>query len=923
MRPLKLTLSAFGPYAKETVIELERLQQSGLYLITGDTGAGKTTIFDAITFALYGEASGDNRDKSMLRSKYADASTSTFVELMFAYKGQHYRIKRNPSYERPARRGGGMTEERASAELTLPDGKVIAKEKEVNQKVIEILGVDRSQFAQIAMIAQGDFLKLLLADTKDRQEIFRKIFRTEQFSRLQERLKEQTQQVSKKYDAACSALCLHLQSLSCEKNDAFSLSVQKARENMLPQDEIAPLITYLLAKDRELLHEMDQQGKAHTEALALTNRMLAQAADHRQKQADLVKTEAQRNTAQAHLQPLKETLFAAKEQLSSREALLAEAARLEAQLPDFDTLSRLQSDAAKLNKALLSNTAKQEKDASLLGSLQEQILQMKQEQSKLEHVENQVQTISHQQELLLLQKREFTALLEDIENHNRTLEKENNCKTAYLAAAREHHSLFEQYLQMHKAFLDEQAGILAESLQEGSPCPVCGSLEHPNIAVKSAHAPSKEEVERMRKKTDAAQQAANEASLLAGNVRAAREELAKLIRKKAETMLHPIPDDRELRTAVSEKYAEILAQISRSELQLTAVRRLLAQKQQLDRELPQQETRFDRLTQQITAQKEQLAADQAKLQSFKEQAAKLQNTLPYPDKAQAQMQIQVRNTEIRRIMTAYEQAEQHFRSCEQEIAAFNGKVSKLKEQLSHAQDIDEQAQAERKQQLEVLIYELQEQSKAVSHRYRTNLAVSERYAAALEQVSRLSVQMQLLKSLSDTACGTVSGKVKVTLETYVLFTYFDRIIAKANTRLMMMSHGQYELKRADTGSNLRSQSGLDLSVIDHYNGSERSVKSLSGGESFIASLSLALGLSDEIQSAAGGVQLDCMFVDEGFGSLDEHTLYQAIRALKKLTVGNRLVGIISHVGELKEKIEKQIVVSKDPIGGSNVKFILP
>ena len=258
MRPLKLTISAFGPYAGRTELDMDGLGESGLYLITGDTGAGKTTIFDAVAYALYGEASGENREPGMLRSKYADDDTPTFVELLFSYRDEKYLVRRNPEYERPAKRGNGKTLQKADAELTMPDGRVIAKVRDVNAAVKTILGVDRSQFSQIAMIAQGDFLKLLLADTRERQGIFRDLFHTRPYEALQDRLREESGKLGKEWEKEKNSIAQYIRGIVCDPDGEFSLRLQKAKEGELPLSEILDLLSEILSGDRKETEETEE-----------------------------------------------------------------------------------------------------------------------------------------------------------------------------------------------------------------------------------------------------------------------------------------------------------------------------------------------------------------------------------------------------------------------------------------------------------------------------------------------------------------------------------------------------------------------------------------------------------------------------------------------------------------------------------------
>lgn len=264
MRPIKLTVSAFGPYAGKTVLDLDKLGENGLYLITGDTGAGKTTIFDAITYALYGEASGDNRDASMFRSKYAEATTPTEVELVFSYAGKTYIVKRNPEYDRPKSRGEGYTTQKAEAQLTYPDGRVVTKQRDVDNAIRDIMGINRSQFLQIAMIAQGDFLKLLLAPTEERKKIFRQIFKTQLYQDLQDRLKKESGQLNDKCDAARNSIKQYIDGITCDENDVLCIEVEKAKNGLLPAKDVMDLIDRLLTQDNDKKRLFKSQSRMQT-----------------------------------------------------------------------------------------------------------------------------------------------------------------------------------------------------------------------------------------------------------------------------------------------------------------------------------------------------------------------------------------------------------------------------------------------------------------------------------------------------------------------------------------------------------------------------------------------------------------------------------------------------------------------------------
>ena len=359
MRPLHLTLSAFGPYAGQVELPLETLGTQGLYLITGNTGAGKTSIFDAITFALYGEASGTNRSPAMLRSKYAAPDTPTFVELRFSYDGETYTVRRNPEYLRPAKRGGGLTKQRGEAELTRPDGTVVTKLQEVNAAVTELLGLDRTQFSQVAMLAQGDFLKLLLADTNERQKIFRELFHTRCYQSFQDRLKAESSQLHSQCDAARASVQQYIGGVSCPEGDPLAPLLIEAQAGALPIQETISLI--------ETLIQQDQQGEAHCQAklavldkaLAEVNTLLGKAETAEQTRTGLLQAQAQQAALQPKAEQCKQALEEAQAQQPRLEALAQEIAALEAQLPHYQEATQQAKTLAKLETQIQTERHRQ------------------------------------------------------------------------------------------------------------------------------------------------------------------------------------------------------------------------------------------------------------------------------------------------------------------------------------------------------------------------------------------------------------------------------------------------------------------------------------------------------------------------------------------------------------------------------------
>lgn len=920
MRPITLIMSAFGPYAAKTVIELDKLGTNGLYLITGDTGAGKTTIFDAITYALYGEASGNTRDVNMFRSKYAEPSTPTEVELTFEYAQKIYTVKRNPEYDRPKARGEGYTTEKANAELHYPDGRVVTRLKEVNKAIVDIMGIDCSQFTQIAMIAQGDFLKLLLASTEDRKKIFQKIFRTQCYYQLQERLKAETSKLAVEYNQTGSNIRQYINGIACHPDDVLKLEVDKAKKGELKNTEAVQLVEKLIDQDAagqqkalERIGELDKQKQKIAAQLAVAeNRKTAEEDQKKAKEnidretQRLKRLETEKNEAAAHQPEVQKAV----------EAI----AKLEAQLPEYAEMQKKQTERTGLQKALEEFAQKIKTEAETEEKLARSIAEFKAEQASLQNAGAAQAAQKAEKDRLVEQQKDLEALKKEYAAYQKLEADQKKAQADYAQKSEDSRQKRAEYEHKNKLYLDAQAGILAETLTEGVPCPVCGSLEHPHPAQKPENAPTKQELEICKAKAEeaeaATQAASSKASTCIGQVDTSRENL----RDHGQKLLGTNAVE-EMERLCSEKQQQTAAALQKVEQQLKEIAKQLGRKAALDQLIPQKEDELEQCKNRRAGYGNQQAGDGAKLQAAEKRLKELAEKLSYPSEAEANQALQ----QLRKQKEAWEKAIQETQKahdeCAKNLAALKGTLEGYQKTLQGMEKVDVQAVLAAQTEADQQKAAWQAQKNEIGDRLAVNRPILENLRPQISKMEETEKRLQCVQALSDTANGRLSGKEKIMLETYIQMTFFDRIIRRANVRLMVMSGGQYELKRRVNAENNRSQAGLELDVIDHYNGSERSVKTLSGGESFKASLALALGLSDEIQSSAGGIRLDTMFVDEGFGSLDEESLEQAVNALVGLTQGNRLVGIISHVSELKNRIDKQIVVTKEKSGGSKAEIL--
>ena len=914
MRPLKLTLSAFGPYAGRMELDFETLGSSGLYLITGDTGAGKTTIFDAISFALFGEASGGNREPGMLRSKYADPATPTEVMLTFRYAGKEYTITRNPEYQRPKGRGAGMTKQAANATLLLPEADPVTKPKEVNAAIRELLGIDREQFAQVAMIAQGDFLKLLLADTKDRQKIFRNLFHTNLYVELQDRLSRQANQVKYQWEDVSNGIRQYMEGILWGESSSYGEQAQLAKNGELPVSEVLDLLQALLEEDREQQKHLEAEMQRNESETEMVVAALTKAEAYRRTKTALKEAEIEEKRTTLQLQQRQEELESQQAKKPRQEQLGQEIMAIDLSLPDYDRLTQLRAS----NQAAQEEKQKAERDGAA-ALAEKQTLLSKLESWKEER--NGLENIGAEKEKLLRQKQEqhrkreqLQKLISDIAQFHAQQEKWETARELYLAADERSAQLLQEYDAKNKAFLDEQAGIIAGRLEEGKPCPVCGSCHHPTPAAMAESAPTEEEVKKARKAYEKAAKDTEKASAAAAKEKGKVTGMEEVLLKQMEIL----PDARDLEgteIAARDAVQQLCDSIDDLEIQIREKGKEQERKEQLDQQIPRGEKDLSRLEELYAAAKVQMASADASSQSLAEQITALQEKLPFDSKSSATAHRRNLEQERKTLQTALETAEKNHASCKERLTSLRASVQQLKQQLEDNEETDIQEQLEKKTGLQARKDAILKEQKTVHSRLTANQANQKNIRSKLEVLTELEEKQKWLRALSDTANGTIKGKEKIMLETYIQTTYFDRIVARANVRLMKMTGGQYDLKRRKSADTMRSQTGLELDVIDHYNGTERSVKTLSGGESFKASLALALGLSDEIQMSTG-IRLDTLFVDEGFGSLDPESLNQAYNTLAGLTEGNRLVGIISHVAELKERIDKQIVVTKEKSGGS-------
>jgi len=917
MRPIKLTMSAFLSYGEEQVIDFNELGESGLYLISGETGAGKTTIFDAVMFALYGEASGDLRGGTMFRSKYAGPERATFVELLFECNGKQYRVKRNPIYERMARRGGGTVEESANAELEYFDGRpVVTGLKIVTAAVEEIIGLTRDQFSQIAMIAQGQFRDLLLADTKDRQTIFRRIFATENYSRLQDTVSRECRALSGDAENVRRAIDQFIGGIVTEEADGTEFPKGLSGDADILEERILAPLNALIEKDAA------NYGRITEEQRALDTRKTAAAqnVEKARQYGKNVKAKAEKETRAAEN---REKLTAAGEELAEarkaepRIGELREKFAVENdKLGDYDTLDTLMQDQ---NKAKFEQGEKTGEKESITAEKErlEKLLQRDEEAQKtysdadrklaeaiaerdnVTAKADKCAAVIGRFEELEKKKRAVRKALEDADKKNQEAQRQANEASGLRAR-----------------YLREQAGILAKDLAEGQKCPVCGSIHHPEPAVLSDGAVTKEAMEKAQSDSDALAGQAAEAATYFSSLKADMEAYEKETGNQAKELA----SGEDLLSAVKALQKELACTGKKLDADILSLKKAAERKAELEKTIPRTRKAKEEKERRVSELSAELTGLAERISGLGNQISDLRAKLEFPDRAAAQKHLRELQEEEKKLQDRIDRARKASEELKAEGDRLSGELEQLKSAIESSEKLDLAEQQDILDKLQQSIEEKDGLLRRLNTKLSGNRTARDRILEKKEEMAELYKRLVWLKALDHTISGVnIDNNGRLTLETYIQQAYFDRIVAKANLRFERMSQGHYSMARMTERVNNQAQYGLDLEVIDHYNGSRRTVKSLSGGEQFEASLSLALGLSDMVQEMSAGLKLDCMFIDEGFGSLDDDTLKLALNALKALSDGNRLVGIISHVNELKREIEDKIEVTKDARGFSHAK----
>lgn len=993
MMPISLTLSAFGPYPDTITIDFESFQEDGLFLITGPTGSGKTMIFDAMIFALYGKTSGQIRQTDSLRCDRALNEISTFVEFSFSLHQQNYTIKRNPKYYLE----GKKTPKQPSALLILPDGKMVEGIKEVNQKMISLLGVDDQQFKQICMIAQGEFTKLIMASSDEREKVLRELFHSETYQKLEEKLKVHLKTYQDKYDLL----------LNKRKDLMQELQVEDHQEYLSKQTK---LIASQQKEYDDLKKDLDQK-KQQLQLYRLQNQRLIQLKDLKQQFQDLKKQEndyQKLNKTVDTLKKAQETNYLYISYIKQQKKLQT----LNLNQEDFlKQLKKLEKDYQEKKVQANSLDYKQQTKEKLQNQIQEtkqlinQIYQYQNDYQNLQTLKQQYRMLDEEHKLFLKKKEKFENGLqrdqERIQSEQQVQSKYELIKQQYVrlneqkvkvhqlsdyydqilklnenkSDLQEEYTVVEkqvdhermQYNQMEKLYFRKQAGIFALQLKEDQPCPICGSLHHPHPAQIEKEDITKEKLDQQAKKVKQQEHRLQDIlqKILLSNQKKEmlvkqtkqlsselniQEEISKEIfikeldhlskdEKRMKKEYLELQDElkyiQKLKKSVALSLKDMSTYESKELKQAQSLENIQVQIHQLSGKLDDSLRQYEigevnKNYQQVQKEYRQLSLE---IETIQQDYEKVKNKyLEIKTKISSLNQQIIQEQEIydeldNKYHTALDAFinEEEFLNLKTQINQISILEKKYQDYLISLKSLNEQIislENEVKDSTYVDLSSLSETIKEVNQQLREKNDDLEKlkidYSLKEKMIKDIQKINQQLEKDEDTyqryldLYNLASGKnnARVSIERYVLATYFENMLIYANVIMKQLSQGRYQLLRKDDAGKGRSQQGLELDVFDQESGNIRSIKTLSGGESFKAALSLALGLSRMVQDYAGGIELNTLFIDEGFGSLDSQSLDQAMNCLMELHHENKLIGIISHVSDLKDRIERQLVVER-------------
>lgn len=913
MKPIKLEISAFGPFADKEEVDFTKFGGKGIFLVSGNTGAGKTTIFDGIIYALYGIPSGEFRTPSMMRSTYAKEDVETFVRLTFVSGSKRYVIYRKPPQIRKKKRGDGYIEIPSEVSLEYDDNRLpLTKKSEVEAEIKEIIGLDSGQFRQVTMIAQGEFIKVLNSSTEERKSIFRRVFQTEKFKLVQDLLAKKTSEKEQEVKSFLDKL-----------DESFKFAVSDCNLDDLDYPEMHNILENLYEESKTAIKQFE------LELIYLKNDRDSNI-EKLAKLDALIENFNHLEETKKTFENLKHTSKEIEENYNKIPLLEVDEAKssdrkntLKASRPQYENLSNLKDNNHKREIKLSTLKLQIENITKSINEINQEKKHILEKISRLEINVKPKGELIEKYQTNKIKCEKISELLRYIEEYNKVKTLYEKDKEIFLQIDRHYLNLSKEYNHFESEYFRHQAGILAKDLKDGEPCPVCGSVEHPKLADISNNVLFKLELDTLKSKLENTGEKRNnirnKISEKIGSINSIENRIAILSSNlngiketNIEKLANKLENDFEETQNSLDKIKIKIAEVEFEEKMLEDFKESLLKKQEY----------LDKGKEDYEILRDQYNSLLGEYNSIKTLILDTSMNLEFDGIQQLDNKINEEEERLVRIRTQINSFRKNYEIQQEKVNLLLGELEGLNKSLKG--EIKEKIIEDAKiiqNELEVYNEKINNLEKVLNEK-RNILQVSEKSKkifADIMPILKKSIEIRdKYKNLYLTCSGNLQGKDKIQIETFVQMAYLDKILQRANLRLMSMTQGKYNLVRRKNAENKRSQAGLDLDIHDLSNDTYRSTKSLSGGESFQASLCLALGLADEIQSASGGIAIDTMFIDEGFGTLDEDSLNYAINNLIDLSKGDKLIGIISHVEGLKERIPKKLIVKKQGYRGSEV-----
>ncbi len=925
MKPLKLTVCAFGPYRSKLEIDFTKLNENGLYLITGKTGAGKSTIFEALSYGLYGEtvSGNDNRSAALLRNEMADDSLETYVEVDFECNGKHYHIRRSPKYSLTQLKRG-KTEAQSPEDykvhnptVTLEckeDGTVYCNDTDVTSKIISIIGIDKKNFRRICVIAQGEFMSAVKEDTKQRREILNAVFDTGNYVLLTDRLKKLCENAKDSKNSFANEMNAAKNIITCKEDDPIrkTLELQAGVKSATPEyyEGLTDQVNELIKSDEEISKELQSKTEAYDEQERKLTEKLNSVKQLSEKQAKLSQLKEQSAVLESQLPVLKQRAELCKDNPAKVEEIRGNAAVLRSVIPEYKRTEENKRKYAEVLRNISADESKAEKLKKDIPAAEEAIKTIKFRIGELDGVDVKLVEKSSEYERVVEYGKKLRQISEEFKSWLTIQSDAESKRKKYEEADKNVESKTKKYIEVKGRYDSDLACYLASELKEGCSCPVCGSLSHPSPAAAKGDAPTKTDLDNAEKDMKKSEKQSQEYQIAYKTKVVEADSKIGNVRQNAQEIINDDISNDRVGKAINEELTAKREQAVKLGDEIKLLQKQSAEKKTLEKTLESKTAELEKIKTELSAVENRLCIERENAKHLSEDIEQSKQKLKHSSEAEAMQEINSLEAQANKLRREYDDCQKALADHNNKMAEYKGSMTQISQEIESIPVYDKEALLTEKAKLETEKSASRKIYEEVTKRLARNCEARNIMSGKIEEFRKACEYYNNCEDLYNTSAGMFTGK-KISIQAYVLMSYLDSILEMANVRLQRMFNGRYKLYRSGKLKKGNAQGGLDIDIFDCSTGKYRSVSTVSGGEAFIIALCMAMGMSDMIQQQAGGINIESMFIDEGFGSLSSDVLDNAVQALQTISSGNCTIGIISHVERLKSMITKRIEVETD------------